>query len=87
MRASGAEEPDGAVFEHLSSAGLILLRDGQSGLAVDVFALMAERFPDHPDGYLHVEEAYRRAGRDDQVAEARRLATEVDPVVVAIATR
>jgi hypothetical protein len=87
VRALSTEADDGAVFEHLSSAGLILLSDGQAGLAVDIFGLMTERFPEHPDGYLWLEQACRRSGQTAAAEEAHQHALDIDPAIVAIATQ
>jgi hypothetical protein len=86
LRTSSTEVADGAVFEHLSSTGLILLRDGQADLAVDVFELMTERFPDHPDGYLWLAETYDLIKQPDRAQEAHQRALDIDPAIVAIET-
>jgi len=78
----GIENPDGAVFEHLTSTGLTLLKNKQSGLAVEVFQLMVSLFPYHPYSYLYLGDAYTANGDIDKALEAYEQVREFDPTLV-----
>jgi len=78
---AGIENPDGAVFEHLTSIGLILLKNKQSDLAVEVFQLMISLFPYHPYSYMYLGDAYNENGDIDKALEAYGQAREFDPTL------
>ena len=82
INTAGIENPDGAVFEHLTSTGLILLKNKQSGLAVEVFQLMVSLFPYHPYSYLYLGDAYTANGDIDKALEAYEQVREFDPTLV-----
>ena len=79
INTSKIENPGGATFEHLMSTGLLLLKNDQSGLAVEVFQLMVMLFPNHPNSYLYLGDAYTRKGVFDKAQEAYLRALEIDP--------
>ncbi len=81
IKTSGIENPGGAIFEHLECTGLLLLKKGQSGLAVEIFQLMVSLFPDHPYCYLHLGDAYIQNGDIGEAQEAYLKALEIDPKV------
>ena len=72
-------EPGGAVFEQLQSTGLILMNDKQSTLAVEVFRLMTVLFPNHPNGYLYLGNAYKLNGDSKRAELAYNKALEIEP--------
>jgi hypothetical protein len=76
---AGIENPGGETFEHLTSTGLLLLKEEQSNLAVDVFQLMVSLFPDHPYSYLYLGDAYTQMGDLDKAQEAYLQVLEIDP--------
>jgi Flp pilus assembly protein TadD len=76
---AGIENPGGETFEHLTSTGLLLLKEEQSNLAVDVFQLMVSLFPDHPYSYLFLGDAYTQMGDLDKAQEAYLQVLEIDP--------
>jgi hypothetical protein len=76
---AGIENPGGETYEHLASTGLLLLKEVQSDLAVDVFQFMASLFPDHPYSYLYLGDAYTQMGDLDKAQEAYLWAFEIDP--------
>jgi hypothetical protein len=78
---TGIENPGGETFEHLTSTGLLLLKNGQPGLAVDVFQLMVSLFPDHPYSYLYLGDAYTQKGDLDEAQQAYLRVQEIDPRV------
>ena len=78
---AGIEDPGGETFEHLTSTGLLLLKNEQSNLAVEVFRLMVSLFPDHPYSYLYLGNAYTQKGDLDKAQEAYLRALEIDPRV------
>jgi tetratricopeptide (TPR) repeat protein len=79
IEAAEIEDPGGAVFEHLMSTSQLLLRLGESGLAVDVSQLMVSLFPDHPYSYLYLGNALDQNGEYDKAQEAYLQAVEIDP--------
>ncbi|MGD8850607.1 MAG: tetratricopeptide repeat protein [Anaerolineales bacterium] len=79
---TGIENPGGEIFEHLTSTGLLLLKNEQSSSAVEVFELMVSLFPDHPYSYLYLGDAYTQKGYFDSAEEAYNRALEIDPRVV-----
>jgi tetratricopeptide (TPR) repeat protein len=81
INTSRIENPGGETFEHLLSTGLLLLKDEQTGLAVEVFQLMVLLFPDHPYSYLYLGDAYTQKGDLDKAQEAYVRALEIDPWV------
>ena len=81
INTAGIENPDGAVFEHLTSTGFILLKNKQSGLAVEVFQLMVSLFPYHPYSYLYLGDAYTENGDIDKALEAYEQVREFDPTL------
>jgi hypothetical protein len=84
IKTSGIEDPGGAIFEHLESTGLLLLKKEQSELAVEVFQLMVMLFPDHPYSYLHLGDAYTQNEDIDEAEEAYLKALEIDPRVAPV---
>lgn len=82
INTAGIENPDGAVFEHLTSTGLILLKNKQSGLAVEVFQLMVSLFPYHPYSYLYLGDAYTENGDINKALEVYEQVREFDPTLV-----
>jgi tetratricopeptide (TPR) repeat protein len=87
LAGSGIENPGGETFEHLTSAGLILLRDGKPDLAVEVYQLMVSLFPEHPYAYLNLGDAYTQQGSADRAQEAYARALEIDPRVAPAISR
>jgi tetratricopeptide (TPR) repeat protein len=77
----GIENPGGETFEHLTSTGLLLLKNELSSIAVIVFQLQVSLFPDHPYSYLHLGNAYTQNGDVDKAREAYVQALEIDPRV------
>jgi Flp pilus assembly protein TadD len=77
----GIENPGGETFEHLTSTGLLLLKNELSSIAVIVFQLQVSLFPDHPYSYLHLGDAYTQNGDVDKAREAYLQALEIDPRV------
>jgi predicted Zn-dependent protease len=87
MRSEGIENPGGETFEHLVSAGLVLLKNEEPGAAIEVFELLVGLFPEHPDSYLYLSEAYTRNGDMEEADEATAKAVEIDPRMGVVAGR
>lgn len=81
IRTVGIENPGGETFEHLTSTGSLLLKNGQSSLAEEVFQLMVSLFPDHPYSYLYLGDAYTQMGSLEKAQDAYLRALEIDPRV------
>jgi tetratricopeptide (TPR) repeat protein len=87
IEATEIENPGGAFFEHLMSAGLLLLEEDQASLAVEVFRIMVDLFPDHPYGYLNLGDAYRQMGDLSEADAAYQQVLEIDPRLEAVIDR
>jgi tetratricopeptide (TPR) repeat protein len=74
-----AESLNGAAFEEILSAGLILRERGQVDLAVQVFESLVSCFPDHPQSHIRLGHAYLSAGKQALAKGCYDRALDIDP--------
>ncbi|MBN1550105.1 serine hydrolase, partial [bacterium] len=65
--------------ETLDTVGYALIEENLIDLAISVFRLNADKFPDVPAVYLSLAEAYRLHGEKEKAMEVSRKVMELDP--------
>ncbi len=84
IRSTTADNLDGAKFEEIRSAGLVLQGSDEQQLAVQVFESMAALFPDHPFSHIYLAEAYQLVGDFGLAADSFQKAITIDPSLIAL---
>jgi CubicO group peptidase (beta-lactamase class C family)/TolA-binding protein len=76
-----AEHPDGnaAAEQRLNGLGYGLLEEGNTGLAISVFRINAELYPQSSNVYDSLGEAYMRHGDKDLAIKSYRRSLEINP--------